>query len=276
MPDRSNDPDRRPQSEVESKVEPDLDLGRADAYGRAFAEVYDRWYEGVTDADATAEFLAARCRSSRSGSVATVLELGVGTGRLAAPMAARGLRVVGVDGSAAMLAPLAAEPVPGVDVVRADMRALPFRVAPRFDGVLIAFNTLFNLASKQDQADVLRTSAELLAPGGVLVIEALDAVALGRGPSRSIGVGRSSEDGLVVSATIVEPDAQTIDGTHIDIGHDGVSRRPWRLRWLTIDQLDRLAAAVGLTPHERYADWSGTPFGPGADTHISVYRLVSA
>ncbi|MEP7112704.1 MAG: methyltransferase domain-containing protein, partial [Ilumatobacteraceae bacterium] len=75
------------------------------SYGDAFADVYDEWYQGISDVATTVEFLAD------VASVVTplpVLELGVGTGRLAVPLATRGLHVVGLDASEAMLTRLAA------------------------------------------------------------------------------------------------------------------------------------------------------------------------
>ena len=75
---------------------------RPDTYGEAFAEVYDAWYGQVSDAPAVARYLAGRTGTG------PVLELGVGTGRLAQPLVEAGLRVVGLDASAAMLAHCAA------------------------------------------------------------------------------------------------------------------------------------------------------------------------
>ena len=78
------------------------------SYGRGMADVYDRWYGGISDVDATVERLAMLAEGG------PVLELGVGTGRLALPLAARGVEVYGVDTSPEMVAQLASKP----DVVR--------------------------------------------------------------------------------------------------------------------------------------------------------------
>ncbi|MCP3989790.1 MAG: class I SAM-dependent methyltransferase, partial [Actinomycetia bacterium] len=67
------------------------------AYGEAFADVYDEWYQDVTDAQETARFVAERCPTG------LVVEIGVGTGRLATPLLDRGLTVIGVDASVSML-----------------------------------------------------------------------------------------------------------------------------------------------------------------------------
>ncbi len=250
-----------------------LDLDRADAYGRSFADVYDRWYHDISDADATARFVARRCRGG------PVLELGVGSGRLARPLAALGLSVIGLDGSAEMLDRCRRAAGPGsISLVRGDMRALPFRRSQRgsstgvIGGALIAFNTLFNLASEAEQFSLLSEVAGLVDHRGAIIIETIDVSPLLVGPSRSIGVRDRDRNGLVVTATRLDVEARTITGQHLEISDRGVSIRPWKLRWLTTDHLDRLTASAGLRLTERHGSWTEQPDEAHPDTHISVYR----
>lgn len=239
-----------------------LDLHRADAYGRSFADVYDRWYHDVSDAVATARFVADRCPAR------TVVELGVGSGRLAVPMLEQGLTVIGLDGSASMLGRCPVHR--SLSLVRADMRSLPFH-GP-VGAALIAFNTLFNLSSEAEQLGLLTEVGTLLDHDGALIVEALDVSPLLAGPARSIGVRSVDRTGLVVTATQLNRQGQTIAGHHLEITDDGISVRPWRLRWLTPDQLDHLAERAGLHLAERYQSWQGEPFTATSETHISVYR----
>lgn len=252
-----------------------LDLERGDAYGRSFGDVYDHWYDGVTDAEATADFLAARHPGG------PVLELGVGTGRLATPLADRGLVVVGLDASAAMLAscPRRADRPGGATIhpILADMRALPFGPGPApFGSVLIAFNTLFNLAEADDQATLLADLARLVRPGGSVVVEMLDVAALLDGPDRSIGLRRPVTDlqdrPLVVSATQLDRTGQRLSGQHLELSDRGVTIRPWILRWTTQDQLDAMATTAGLDLVERVGSWQGAPVSTEGTTVISVFR----
>ncbi len=248
---------------------------RADTYGEAFAEVYDAWYGQVSDAEGAARFVASRCPTG-----AVVLELGVGTGRLAGPLLATGLRVVGLDASTTMLR-LCAErhPGPGLALVRADMAALPFAPGPRprarFGAVLIGFNTLFNLATAGDQQDLFHAVAGVLAPDGVLVVEANETSALAGGPDRWVGPGSPATgrpDGVTVVGAVIDRDAQVIVGQHVEVTDQGVRFRPWRLRWAGTGELDRMARTAGLTLAERYAGWDCRPHHPAvADSHISVY-----
>ena len=250
-----------------------IDLERGDAYGRSFGDVYDLWYEGVTDAEATADFVAAR------DPIGPVLELGVGTGRLAEPLADRGRAVVGLDASAPMLdrCPTGrAHPHQGpIHRVRADMRALPFssRSAGGFGSALIGFNTLFNLVEASDQEGLLRQLTGLVRPGGPVVVEMLDVAPLLAGPDRAIGRRDDSTDPIVVTATTIDRADQRLHGTHVELADDGVAVRPWLIRWVTPDQLDTMAARAGLTIDERYGSWDGAPAGADAATVISVYRV---
>jgi SAM-dependent methyltransferase len=238
---------------------------RLDTYGEAFADVYDGWYADVSDADATARFVDARCGTG------PVLELGVGSGRLARPLAALGRSVVGVDSSAAMLERCRRHPGSGtVLLVRADMAQLP--LAGRFGAVLCAFNTLFNLAGLEPQRRALADARRLLGPDGAVVVEAITGDELDAGPRSSVGVSRMATDELVLTATLLDPGEQLISGQHVQITAAGIRLRPWQLRWITPGQLDALAADVGLALVERVADWDGTAFTGSSDRHVSVYR----
>ena len=241
---------------------------RPDAYGESFADVYDNWYEGVTDAEATAGFVAARCGSG------PVLELGVGTGRLARPLGELGLPVIGVDASASMLRRCArrCSQLP-VRSIQADMAALPLR--GRFAAVLIGFNTLFNLPTAAAQQQLFAELAPLLAEQGVVVVEAQDGRMLATGPRRSIGVRSRTAEGVVVVGTALDPVAQTIAGQHVELSASGIRFRPWFLRWATPEQMDGFATAAGMALTERHADWHLTPYTGSRDAHVSVYAAAA-
>lgn len=239
-------------------------------YGDSFADVYDQWYGQVTDAQATAAFVSRRALPG------PILELGVGTGRLAIPLVERGHDVVGLDASPIMLAKCPRSVTP----VLADMADLPFtpsipagnnRPATGFGAALCAFNTLFNLPSARAQGRFLNQVAQVLAPGAPLVIEAITGSDLIGSGDSSLGVSRIEPDKLVLSATMVDHTAQTITGQHVDITEEGIKMRPWLLRWTTPSQLDELAQEAGLKLFERYADWTQGSFSTSSELAISVY-----
>lgn len=233
-------------------------------YGDGFADVYNDWYGTITDAEATAAFVAA-CRAD-----GPVLELGVGSGRLVPALQAAGCTVIGLDASRSMLAQCPDE----LATIRADLAALPLRQTPFAGAAVCAFNTLFNLPTAEAQLALLQQVASTLVARGALVIEAITGAALIDGPPQSVGVSRMTASDLVLSATLLDTEAQTIQGQHVEITEAGVKMRPWLLRWTTPEQLDQLAAFAGLTLTERFADWDRSAFTPDSDKHISVYRRL--
>jgi ubiquinone/menaquinone biosynthesis C-methylase UbiE len=201
------------------------------------------------------------------------LELGVGTGRVLLPLEQRGVPVVGIDSSSAMLERLAqkrrAERGAAVGVL-ADMTTLPFAPAA-FSLVFAAYNTIFNLTDAAATSRCFDEVGRVLARGGAFVVESFVAGYDGDSHSgvevRSIGIDR-----VVLSASMLRTDDQTIAGQHIEISESGIRMRPWYLRYLDLDQLDAVAGSRGFVLAERWADWERAPFTSDADTHVSVYR----
>lgn len=231
-------------------------------YGESFADVYDEWYDDVSDAEATAAFL------DRFGGGQRVLELGVGTGRLSAAIAARGHDVIGIDVSKAMLDRF--RPATGSRALRADMRILPF-TSSAFDTVLVATNTLFNLHGEGMQAECLSECRRVLRLGGRLVIEAMIPGQPDPGLDRLVTTRSIGIDNAVLTATIRDPLEQEIVGQHIQISEDGIRLRPWKIRYATPAQLDAMAAEAGFARGARYADWDETSLTESGTSAVSVY-----
>ncbi|NNE75222.1 MAG: class I SAM-dependent methyltransferase [Acidimicrobiales bacterium] len=237
------------------------------SYGASFADVYDEWYADVSDVEATVATIAALAGQTNG----RVLELGVGSGRLAVPLAAAGVPVVGLDASAAMTDRLPADA--GVSVVLGDIAAPPLRRAGQFGVIFVAFNTFFNLTTEAAQRAALDAVAALLAPDGRFVLEAFVPPDPDLTPRSAMGPKTIELDRVVLTATQVDPDQQRIIGQHIELTEaGGVRLRPWQLRYLTPTQLDQMAADAGLTLDRRDADWSGQPFDETSAAHVSVYR----
>ncbi|MDG2113574.1 MAG: class I SAM-dependent methyltransferase, partial [Actinomycetota bacterium] len=234
---------------------------KADSYGEAFADVYDDWYAEVSDVAACATAVAELAQNGR------VLELGVGTGRLAVPLAELGLDVVGVDASPAMLQRLSANDPGGlVTAHRMDMGAV-LPPGP-FDVVFVAYNTFFNLTSAAKQVGCLSLVRDRLAPTGHFVVEAF--VPVLDGPDRGVQ-SRSIADGVVLNVTVRDPLTQIVRGQQVELGNDRVRLRPWQIHYLTPTQLDEMAASVGLRRVARWSDWRGTAFSDTSTRHVSVY-----
>ena len=236
-------------------------------YGEAFADVYDDWYADISDGAAT----VTRVRDMADGG--PVLELGVGTGRLALPLAEAGIPTWGVDASAPMLARLRAKAGgTGVRLVQADMAAPALAPDSRFTVVFCAYNTFFNLDTPAAQRACLAWVAAALAPGGRLVVEAFVPADADEEPGDRVTVRSVQADRVVLSVARRAADTQVITGQFVELGPaGGIRLRPYRVRYLFPDQLDAVAATVGLALTDRWATWDRTPFTAASANHVSVY-----
>lgn len=242
----------------------------ARTYGDAFADVYDEWYADVGDPEVAVEALASLAAGG------PVLELGVGSGRLAVPLAERGIEVWGLDASPAMLARLAERPgSAAVRAVAADMAdpvaALAAAGAPPFAAIVAAFNTFFLLAAEGEQARCLTGCAALLAPDGAVVLECFVPADAPASVERAIEPRTVAVDHVVLTVSTHDPATQVVRGQHVELRETGTRLRPWMLRYATPAQLDDLAAGAGLRRRERWAGWDGRPFDDASTMHVSVY-----
>ncbi|CAB4762540.1 MAG: methyltransferase domain-containing protein [Actinobacteria bacterium] len=269
---------------------PGFDAG---TYGQSFADVYDTWYptersthnavtrlnslslQALQNSPTAGTGTASEPRAARGAARgARLLELGIGTGRLALPLAEAGFEVHGMDSSGAMLEQLRLKPRAAEIALTlgdvADRAAWP---KGPFDLVLAAFNLLFNLSEEGAQASLFLSAAQALAPNGLLVVEAFIPAPL-EVNERRLSVKEVTAESVVLIATAATASTGEVTGQHIEL-RDGqpVRLRPWRIRVATPTQLDELAAAAGLELQERHSDWSGTAFDPQGTAHVSVYRL---
>ena len=238
------------------------------SYGRGMADVYDDWYADVSDVAATVACLADLAAGG------PVLELGVGTGRLAIPLAATGVVVHGVDSSPEMLARLATKPGgASVRITEGDMAG--HEPAGPFTLVFAAYNTLFNLRSDEAQHACFASVAARLVGGGRFAVEAFvpaETSAADRGGDE-VEVRDLAVDRVVLSVSRSEPRAQVASGQFVELSESGgVRLRPWCIRWATVAQLDAMAGQAGLTLEHRWAGWTGETFGGDSPRHVSVWR----
>ena len=237
-------------------------------YGDSFADVYDEWYDDVSDATATTAFV------NRFGESQRVLELGVGTGRLSSPLAAAGHGVIGVDASLLMLDRFRDVEAPHVSIpVGADMAILPF--APEsFDTVLVATNTLFNLNEPGDQQACFAECRRVLRLGGRLIVEAMVPGAPDPHLDRLVTTKSIDLTSAVLTATVRDSEEQEITGQHIQISEAGIRMRPWKIRYATPAQLDEMASVADFRLGDRFADWDASPYTEHDPNAISTYVAI--
>jgi SAM-dependent methyltransferase len=231
------------------------------------AEAYDDRYRAqFAEADDAAAFLARVARPP-----GPVLELGVGTGRLALPLAARGLEVHGIDASPAMVDRLRAKPGGDrVEVVIGDFATADELLDGPYALAYVVFSTLFELESQDRQIRCLEGVAARLAPGGAFVVEAFvpDLSRL----EQALTVTGVDAGAVRLQATRHDPVAQVVRGQTISIGGAGVELWPMSIRYATVPELDLMARIAGLDLRERWGGWEGEPFTAASTSHVSVYE----
>ncbi|HEX3327468.1 MAG TPA: class I SAM-dependent methyltransferase [Actinomycetota bacterium] len=227
------------------------------------AAIYDDTLRG--DELETVAFL------ERLAGAGPVLELAVGTGRIALPLAARGVRVDGIDLSEAMVARLRAKP--GGDqiaVTIGDFAEVP--VKGSYPLIFVVFNTLFNLLTQEDQIRCFRNVAGHLTADGSFLVEAAVPADLYRlrdnqyVDAEAIGL---SEVWLDVGRH--DPVSQRLDETHVHLTPERVSLYPIVTRYSWPSELDLMARIAGLRLKERWGGWNREPFDALSARHISVW-----
>jgi SAM-dependent methyltransferase len=236
-----------------------------DSFDQATAEIYDDELRG--DEAATVDFLAGLAAGGRT------LELAVGTGRIAIPLAARGVPVDGIDFSEPMLAKLRAKPGgERMQVSLGDFAEVDVEGSYRL--IYLVFNTLFNLLSQDDQVRCFGNAARHLTGDGALVIEAFTPGYLYR---LRDGQYVAAED---IRARLVtldvgrhDPVSQTLAESHVVLAPDGgVRLYPIVTRYAWPSELDLMARIAGLRLRERWADWRRGEFTADSRRHVSVYE----
>jgi SAM-dependent methyltransferase len=197
------------------------------------------------------------------------LELGIGTGRIALPLAERGIRVCGIDLSEAMVAKLREKPGgDGIEVAIGDFATT--KVDGSFSLAYVVFNTIGNLTTQDAQVACFENVASHLEPGGCFVVE------LGVPGLRTLPPGERFQvfDFGPEHIGIDEYDAETQGLISHHLSPDGDRWRlvsmPFRYTWPA--ELDLMARLAGLRLRERWSGWSREPFTHESTKHVSVWE----
>jgi SAM-dependent methyltransferase len=233
-------------------------------YGERMAEVYDQWPGLPQNTDA---IVACLTRLAGGG---PILELGIGTGRIALPLAQRGLQVHGIDASPGMVAQLRAKPggkhIPVTIGNFADMA-----VEGRFRLILVVFNTFFGLLSQDDQVRCFVGVAQHLADDGVFVLEAFVPDLLRYDRGQRVGAAGVETDRIRLEASVHDPVQQRVVSQHVVLSEQGIRLYPVQLRYAWPSELDLMARLAGLRLRHRWAGWAQEPFTATSGNHVSVY-----
>ena len=203
------------------------------------------------------------------------LELGIGTGRVALPLAARGVEVHGIDSSEAMVAKLRAKP--GGDRIPVTMGSfVDLPVEGAFALVYVPFNTFFAPLTQEEQVRCMASVAAHLEPGGRFVIDAFvpDPARFARGQAWE--VQRIETDAMLIEAVRHDPVGQRLAMQRVVMTAEGTRMFPVNVRYAWPAELDLMARLAGLDLEHRWGGWRRQPFGAESRAHVSVYRRPGA
>jgi SAM-dependent methyltransferase len=245
-------------------------MGRFDAsaYGEQLgAAAYESLYP--PDQLSTDEAVTFLSELARAGQSKSLLEMGIGSGRLAIRLSEQGLRVAGIDASAAMVADLRLSN-PDISVKVGDFADL--YLGETFSVVALVFNTIFDPRGVEVQLATFRNAARHLEPGGAFVVEAF------------VLSDEQRNGDWVLSPRFVGTEHVELQVARYDIESNSVEKtlihlRPSGPTFLTVydayaspGELDVMAHVAGLERGARFSDWGHEPFHAGSSRHVTVYR----
>ena len=232
-------------------------------YGDRIAEVYDRRVSGVSD-----ETIARLKELAGEG---PVLELGIGTGRLALPLSQQGIEVHGIDASTAMVAKLAAKPGGGRIPVTIGNFA-DVGVKGSYSLIFVVFNTIFALGRQEEQVRCFANVAKRLRPGGLFLIEAFVPDPARFKEGQLVKVSRIGTDGVDLETSQHDPLNQRVVSQHVVIDRSGMKLYPVEIRYAWPAELDLMAQLAGMRLRERWSTWRRDPFVASSANYISIYE----
>ena len=193
------------------------------------------------------------------------------TGRLALPLAARGVRVDGIDISPAMVDRLRSKP--GGDQLAVQIGDFAdVDVADQYRLIFVAWNSFFNLLTQEDQVRCFENVASHLTDEGSFVIEAFTPEFLYRLPDNQQVKAEAIEvDGVRIGVLHHDPATQVLEQSHVSLSSAGISLSPVVQRYAWPSELDLMARLAGLRLKQRWGNWEKEPFNSSSDAHISVY-----
>ncbi len=239
-------------------------------YGDVWGPYYDELFSQV-------DVNAVQLLEELSGPERRLLELGVGTGRVAVPLVKRGVKVTGIDESEVMVEKLRTKDGGElIDVVIGDFAEVP--VEGSFPLVFLGFNTLFCLLTQDRQVECFRNVASHLQPGGRFVLDTFvpDMERFDKHGTR-VGVSSLGADGShAYELSIHHATKQMVEIQSVRRSADGETMvLPLVIRYAWPSEMDLMAAMAGLELEARWDWYDRRPFTDDSQAHISVYRKPS-
>lgn len=240
----------------------------AATYGDRIAGVYDEFYRPANVAGRV-DVLAELAAGGRA------LELGVGTGTYALPLAARGLEVHGIEASRAMVARLRAkEGGDSLPVTSGDFADVA--VKGTFSLVFVINNTFQMLTTQEEQIRCFQNVASHLDESGVFLVHAFVPDVSRYDENQHLRASLPDLASVRLDVSVHDAVNQRIDFRHVHLTEDGIKMYPGRLRYVWPAELDLMARLAGLRLRARWGNWQRAPFTAQSGSHMSVYEKVGS
>jgi len=245
-----------------------VDTYKPEAYGDTWAEVYDEYYADSPGKAHVEPMVNALATLAGNG---PALELGIGTGLVALPLAAVGVEVHGIEASSAMIAKLMGKKGSGtIRVIQGDFADVP--IDGSYPLVFVVFNTFFCRLNQTDQVRCFQSVAHHLTNDGVFVLSAFvpDMTKFSRG--QSVEAGSVKFDQIILDVNRHDSAAQLVSSQSVVISNKGITLLPVQVRYAWPSELDLMAQLAGLRLRERWSNWEKDPFTSESGQHVSVYE----
>lgn len=234
-----------------------------ETYGERVAGIYDELYTHLD--------LRAIDTLAELAGKGPALELGIGTGRIALPLAEKGVEIHGLDASPSMIEQLRAKPGGDrITITQGNFAEVP--VDGKFGLIYIVFNTFFMLGSQEEQVQCFRSVAKHLAPGGCFVIEAFVPDVTRFSGNQVNWAQKVTTEEVLLDVGMHERAEQRVVSQKIVITEGNVRLYPAQMRYAYPPEMDLMAQLAGLRLRERWSNWKREPFTSESGQHISIYE----
>ncbi|MEP3845704.1 MAG: class I SAM-dependent methyltransferase [Paracoccaceae bacterium] len=236
-----------------------------------FGELNAEEYDELQDPGTTDQAVALISEIANGGSI---LELAIGTGRIALPLQGLGHKISGIEGSPEMVAKLREKPGGDeINVVIGDMADV--EIDGTFDHVCLVFNTLFNLPTQDAQLRCFSNVAEKLKPGGTFLVETFVPDLSSFKDHQHTKIKRLDKHSVWIEAATHDPVQQTFEFQRIRFSESSTKLVPLPMRYAWPSEMDLMAKLAGLELTDRWGSWDRNDFDADSKMHISVYQKPS-
>ena len=243
-----------------------MEIYDSETYGERHAGVYDHWYSSCDDITITT--LAELARGGRA------LELGIGTGRIAIPLAMKGVDISGIDASPPMIEKLRGKAA-GKDIPVSIGNFADVDIEGMFSLIFVATGTFFVLLSQEEQVRCFRNAARHLTSDGVFLVEASVPDLSRYSAGQVVRASKVTSDTVSLHVAVHDPGEQRIAGQQIVINQSGIQMYPAQFRYAWPSELDLMAQLAGLRLRDRWENWRCEPFTSRGTHHVSLYERTA-